>query len=495
MNSEEKYYIINRRDIMMRPLCCINKENGSSKIIEFTYTEAINTVKEMNNEEKDDLFYCISVSDWIKERDNTDRNKAIHNRMNEMHKFMKNIDIDSLLPKELLEKKQLYEELQDKNINGFELPIEIDYDNEYLSKLKEILRNYYKYINNKKAFEEYNVAKDIQELNDKIIKAIEEYYLGNISSAQDIIFEIIKNCIDKDKYSFFMNELDKSYAFRGIAPFLELQSEECDYNEQANYELSFFKARKDTVNDRKDMVHIPLDMRSRVTTQRFSIAGLPCIYMGTTSYVCWLELLEPKYNEFNVSAFKFNDSGKKLKILNLVISQALINGMCSIRNKSYKIEKELQREMLKIWPLVCATSFRVTEKNRNFKSEYIVSQLIMMNLRKLNIDGVAYLSKRVFDEFQYPQSVNIALPVFDITGNRYGSICEDFDLTLPSNLDEFSKIKEPKIATKSYINQCFSEGFSSKINFNNENKAYSETIFSDYDNYLVNKEYDNYKNK
>lgn len=81
-----------------------------------------------------------------------------------------------------------------------------------------------------------------------------------------------------------------------------------------------------------------------VSTQRFSIPGVPCLYLGTTSYVCWLEMDKPHDSEFNVYA----------------------------------------------------TSFSIKNKERKFKSEYIVSQLIMQCLSELLIDGIAYASKKSY---------------------------------------------------------------------------------------------------
>lgn len=74
------------------------------------------------------------------------------------------------------------------------------------------------------------------------------------------------------------------------------------------------------------MLHIPFNKRELIKTQRFSISGVPCLYLGTTSYVCWLEMNKPRDSEFNVSSYKIPG---QLKILNLVGDQMLINGQAS----------------------------------------------------------------------------------------------------------------------------------------------------------------------
>lgn len=55
-----------------------------------------------------------------------------------------------------------------------------------------------------------------------------------------------------------------------------------------------------------------------------------------------------------------------------------------------------------------ATSYRVKEVNRTFKSEYIISQSIMMACKKLGYSGVAYYSKRVDDIAFARCAINLA---------------------------------------------------------------------------------------
>lgn len=52
---------------------------------------------------------------------------------------------------------------------------------------------------------------------------------------------------------------------------------------------------------------------------------------------------------------------------------------------------------------MCETSFQVKEMKRNFKSEYIISQLLMQVVNELDIDRIAYLSKKMVDIYAYPQ--------------------------------------------------------------------------------------------
>lgn len=392
---------------------------------------------------------------------------------------------------------------RDNNVNGFRLPITIENDSDYLSSLKEKLNEFYDYLNNKFAFnQEGDLLKTVKENNELIIEAVSLYYKGDISSAKNNIGNILSVYAD-DSDGLIVSELDKNYAFRGVAPFDFLKYGNDNYEEQENYELSFFKARNNLVTNREDMLHIPLNKRGLVRTQRFSIAGIPCLYLGTTSYVCWLELDKPNDNNFYVSSYKFNDEGKKLKILNLVIFEALINGIFNRgMDKENSIRKTKQLDFIKLWPLVCATSFCVKNGQDGFRSEYIVSQLIMQLLKELNIDGVAYISKRIKSDYDFTYCINLALPVLSYDENEiYGNICDKFELTSPSNFSSYLKLKNSIVKRKSYLNTIYKKqseygypNYGIQINFENERIFYEDMIFSDFDNYLVNKEYKSIEN-
>lgn len=85
------------------------------------------------------------------------------------------------------------------------------------------------------------------------------------------------------------------------------------------------------------MFHIPFDKRYLVGNQRFSISGLPCLYLGGSPYVCWEELGRPDYQKCNHSGFKTKEEvyvydfclPKELKSLFDVRRAALILA-CSI---------------------------------------------------------------------------------------------------------------------------------------------------------------------
>lgn len=138
------------------------------------------------------------------------------------------------------------------------------------------------------------------------------------------------------------------------------------------------------------------------------------MYLGTTTYICSKECKWNGTDKLYASVFVPNSIGKKLKILNLTISQALINGVYNNIYCNHTIRRKIQNAMLKIFPLVIATSFSVNSDEK-VKYQYLLSQALMREANKNGIDGISYLSMKGENEFQYPQGVNLAIPAVDIS--------------------------------------------------------------------------------
>lgn len=64
------------------------------------------------------------------------------------------------------------------------------------------------------------------------------------------------------------------------------------------------------------MLHLPFPMRGKTGNYRFSIPGIPSLYLGNSSYACWLELGRPAEYKFNVSPVVLDGSQK---IFNLAV--------------------------------------------------------------------------------------------------------------------------------------------------------------------------------
>lgn len=121
-------------------------------------------------------------------------------------------------------------------------------------------------------------------------------------------------------------------------------------------------------------------MRGRVSSTRFSIPGLPCLYLATTSYCCWLELKTPTDYQFNVSSVRVN---QERKILNLTMTADLFEHIVML-TETDKLANRYTIEALKLWILSYASSFKIDADKRSFKEEYIIPQLIMLVSKDLS---------------------------------------------------------------------------------------------------------------
>lgn len=371
------------------------------------------------------------------------------------------------------------------DMNQFILPFDIDKDSEYQNKLTCIFNDYIEFIDTHKERRVRNCIKEVEKSCELIKNAISAYYAARPSKA----YSYIKQIIEKYKGNkFIVSSLFESYAFKGSAfniPSLYNTEENIErYKSMQKFEVILYRGRvsKDTLFIR-DMLHIPLDCRGVISNQRFSINGIPCLYLGNTTYAVWKELEQPNDNELFVSAFKLQ---KDLKVLNLCLHQHLFNGKSSIANDN-EIEQVLQ--CLSLFPLVIATSCNVKEKNRTFKSEYIISQLVMEVCLELGIQSVAYISKTDKDDLMYPIAVNLAVIIEDDgLGMRYWHEIDQIFCTKPIRFSEFrlqSRNIEFRGEYKSTFNALYGGSFYNKISLDGSEYQYISTEFSRLDEYLA----------
>lgn len=278
----------------------------------------------------------------------------------------------------------------------------------YLESLKYILGIYINYISQLKTQLElskkvYNSTKDI---SSQLIRSIEEYLIGNSGESYRIIQQLLRKNITTINFT--------SYSLTSCKPLIRLRES------------------NDNLLNRKDLFHIPFKERQIVTKKRYSIEGLPCLYLSATSYTAWLELNRPIFNSLWASSFKVNSD---LEILDLSFT------LEEIINKYWKgcINKEELSYRLELIPIIISTSFRVKYHNVNFHEEYIVSgnilQWIISNTR---FKGIRYLSTKLNSYNDLDNlwcASNFVIPPFNanIKENYNKFLAKRFYLTNPQN--------------------------------------------------------------
>ncbi|MGF7072371.1 hypothetical protein [Mucilaginibacter sp. 3215] len=170
----------------------------------------------------------------------------------------------------------------------------------------------------------------------------------------------------------------------------------------------------------KDVFHIPFDLREKVATQRYSIPGLPCLYLGDSIFVCWEEMDRPALSNLHVSRFDLSLSD--FKLLDLNINTNDLRKRCFPGNKEKFIPHLVK--FITYWPLLAACSFIVRKPTEVFKPEYIVPQLLLQWIVDAEgVDGIKYKSNRVkVGPNNVGSFTNVVIPVKQISNKGFCKI-------------------------------------------------------------------------
>lgn len=297
----------------------------------------------------------------------------------------------------------------------------------------------------------------IKRYTKKIKEALRKYYNGKIPTSHTIIKNLVKEVCDN---SLAVEKIYQSKAFPGYSN-----------------EIQFYRARsseKSVSFSPVEMLHIPFDERGKTGNYRFSIPGIPSLYLGNTSYACWIELGRLPEHDFNVSPVLLDGTQK---ILNLAV-------MTRQQWNLHDCDKTYVHCWLKLLTLMMATSYVIDEDNRNFKSEYIISQSIMLGCKEIGLDGVAYFSKRVDDELFAKAAICIALFTKYEKGKKYSDICNHIKLDSSFNYSVYKQLgRQDRI--KSYSEYRLNNtGITTNIGTYKRQFSYFDTEFCSFDKFL-----------
>lgn len=199
-----------------------------------------------------------------------------------------------------------------------------------------------------------------------------------------------------------------------------------------------FRARtSDHVFQRlSDGFHLPHTLRRFAGRYRFSVDGLPSLYLSGSVYTCWRELQQPPFHRLHVSALRL--APNTLKVLDFGFSLRRLSTIFRRRDATAASSKlgSFIISYLKLWPLVAACHVKRPHSSpaASFHEEYIVPQLLMQWIvASDNIDGIRYRSVHV-EEWRgntgFDWGCNFAFPANDAPGPLFSArLCERFALT------------------------------------------------------------------
>lgn len=149
---------------------------------------------------------------------------------------------------------------------------------------------------------------------------------------------------------------------------------------------------------RADIFHIPFEKRQIVSPQRYSILGLPSLYLGGSVWVCWEEMNRPAFEQIQVSRFKAVPMSN-VRVLDFAYRPAVMARFATfLQSDLHKVtdNAEFILSYAMCWPLLADCSIRVRYPDNPFVPEYVVPQLLLQWIRdESHFEGIRYFSMRI----------------------------------------------------------------------------------------------------
>ncbi|MDD7723156.1 MAG: RES domain-containing protein [bacterium] len=188
------------------------------------------------------------------------------------------------------------------------------------------------------------------------------------------------------------------------------------------YRMRTIEERRTNISH-KEMFHIPINMRRKVTTQRYSTPGYPCLYVGMSVYTCWEEMNRPKMSDCWVSCLK---NTRLITLLDLSVPT----------RDAFQSDV---RNYLLLFPLIISCMLPVENPKDIYKPEYIIPQLLTEWIIKKHKTGIFYTSVHKDSGFDFPADKynNIAIPVQNPLESKVycEALSSYFRITSPMNYE------------------------------------------------------------
>jgi hypothetical protein len=204
-------------------------------------------------------------------------------------------------------------------------------------------------------------------------------------------------------YSFRGYPAEAYESFKGVMKILgkdPLLVEKEDINKEPLYRV--VDVENAAVPKRQRVFHVPFSMRSKMSTQRYSIPGFPCLYLGTSVELCCMEInKDPKRDNVCVSWYELQ-TDECLFITEQ--TPVFDNNVFKIFDISIKPEKAIETmcnndldiaKYIKWYPLISACSYIRAMSDDDYSAEYIIPQLFIQWARSEDeeaVVGIKYFS-------------------------------------------------------------------------------------------------------
>lgn len=266
---------------------------------------------------------------------------------NEQTKINEKTDYQKLI--EIAREDNTYKTLNGKDVLC--LPVQVPQGVSVLETLCDLFFKYKRLIGWYKNFDGSD-RKFVDEICDAIIFVMEKYLTGDVITALDM-------------FSKMMEKYGDTFPSKSVETDVQL-----------------FRMRKGLDSTKKeDFYHLPTTMRYKCSSQRFSIAGYPCFYVGYSKNDCFVEISKTG----SMIGLSVNEKNS-LNVLDLTFSKEQENG-------------DKLKVFLKAFPLIASCYVvmlnNIEEEKATFREEYVIPQMLTSYIKHQNkYDGICYYSVR-----------------------------------------------------------------------------------------------------
>jgi hypothetical protein len=296
-----------------------------------------------------------------------------------------------------------------------------------------------------------NNIHEYEQIGNNLIDVINSYLTGNASSA----YELMERTITSEFVGQYWGKLRL----------------------KINGTYQMFRARESSgsIETTDEMFHIPFNQRHLVKAQRYSIAGVPCLYLGSSTFVCWLEMGRPDLNRLYFSSFK-PSTNDEIIVLDLTTSFGLLISRTHLIDfvevENYQERQEYIEAVVATWLISQACSFKKKHLNANFNIEYIIPSLLLQWVKEnKEVDGIRYSSTHYDFRPDPERGYNYVFPPKMINGKFCERLCYLFTLTKPASWQILQALSSKRIlgakvtkgCTSSFEDQLLTEYFNTSF--------------------------------
>ena len=205
--------------------------------------------------------------------------------------------------------------------------------------------------------------------------------LSRIMTDSNLIDGISKICSEiVDTMKMFLSG-DIIAAFGLFSRMMDEEYGDTFPSKNVEHNILFYRMRSDfDLKEKEQFYHLPSSMRSKCASERYSIAGYPCFYIGYSKNDCFVEI-SPNGSMIGLSL----SADYNIRVLDLTFYNSQNNGTIS-------------PTFIKAWPIIAACNLVYSKSvttDAKFREEYVIPQFLTAYLKnKKKYDGICYYSVR-----------------------------------------------------------------------------------------------------